>query len=532
MRPTFLAGTAAVAVLALTVASCASDSESSPGDDGAAADAPTLTVGGDSISTFDYSMTNAGYQLIGGLVLEPLLVLDEDGELIPWLAESWEQTDDTTYVYHLREGVEFTSGNELTAEDVAFTYDYYRADGSANAYNFPDALESVEATDTHTVTVTLNRPDSAWRVVPAGGPMGIFEKAHFDENTDTFGQPGTGVVGTGPWQLDTFNPTTGASLSANANYWGPEQPFGDIEMTFYASETNSALAFRAGEVDLVIPSDSDAFASAANTELLRVPGVNRTGMFRMNTLQEPWDDVHVRRAVAHALDKEALILAGGVYATPLDTFIPPELLQTIATPEDIEAALQDVPTYEHDIDLALAEMAKSDYPDGAQATLMTIGDGAPSKISQALVEQLRPLGIDLTIEVMTPEASTAMKLGADRDAIYSGFDTYGGIGLDPGRAFDYAIGSRHNTEGGWNTAAYEPEEVDDLIEAGFATSDDAERLDIYAEMLQHFGDDVPFVPVYLTDMSVALSDDVEWAGFSAYWRLAGPWALQLSPAGT
>lgn len=519
---------AAVSILALTASACGSGTGSTTPD------VTTLRVGSMSVSTFDYAKSNIAYYVdsaeIGTLILEPLLIQDSNGNLIPWLAESWEKIDPTTYVYHLRKGVKFSSGSELTAEDVVFSWDHYRAPGSADAYNFPDSLEKLTATDPYTVTAQLSRPDAAWQFVPASSQLGVFEKAFFESHKDTYGQPGTGVVGTGPWKLDSFNPTSGASLTANPEYWGEKPTIQKIDWTFYASETSSALAFRAGEVDLVMPSDGNAFAATANTKLITAPGVVNTGIFVMNVLQAPWNDVHVRRAVAYALNKNDLIAAGGVYAKPLDTFIPPAMLKAFGTEAEVTTALADVPTYPYDLDKAKKEMDQSAYAQGTDAVISTTGDGAVAKINQVVVAQLGKIGINVKMQVMTAEAQTAVTLGSDREAIDSTFTTFGGIGLDPGRSFDWAIGSKNATEGNWNSANWSNDTVDGLIDEGFATSDPAERLKIYAEMLKEFGENVPYVPIYLTDVSVALSSNFTWPGYSGYWDLSGPWALKLQAA--
>jgi len=86
----------------------------------------------------------------------------------------------------------------LTATDVAFALNYYRSGGSTDAYNFPATLKSITATSSDTVEVLFSAPDAAWQVSLTSSALGIFEKSFFENHKSTFGQPGTGIVGTGP----------------------------------------------------------------------------------------------------------------------------------------------------------------------------------------------------------------------------------------------------------------------------------------------------------------------------------------------
>lgn len=512
--------------VALVAAGCGT-SANSGGSDAKGQAIAQLRVGSGSVPTLDYTKSAFGYHGLGNLILEPLLIRDPSGELKPWLAESWEQPTPTTYVYRLRKGVEFSNGNELTAEDVAFALNIYRQPGSTNAYNFPPALKSIEATDRYTVRVTLSEPNAAWALVPARNQLGIFEKSFYEKNKSTYGQPGTGIVGTGPWKLDTFDPTSAAKLSANPAYWGGRVPIQSITWTFFSSETSAATAFRAKQLDVYFPQGNRAFASTANTELITAPDTRSFGQFSMNTLVPPWNDLHVRRAVAYALDKQALIEAWGGYARPSDYFIPPKLLEQLGSTEEVEQALADVPTYPHDLAKAKAEMAKSAFPNGVDVTLMSGDSSAFRNVSQALVAQLAKIGIRAKLDVKPPSAAVAQVIGRDRKAVPSFVTTVGGTSADPGAAYDFAIGSANAAEGRFNTTNWSTPKVDKLIADGFSTTEAAKRLDIYAQLNREFADNVPFVPLFLPEATLALSSQYSWPTFNGFFALDRPWALGI-----
>jgi peptide/nickel transport system substrate-binding protein len=487
-----------------------------------------LQIGSAAVSTLNYDDSNIGYASgLGNLVLEPLLIEGKSGKIEPWLAQSWQQVNTTTYVYHLRHGVKFSDGDPMTAADVVFSWDFYRAQGSDNAYNFPSSLQSITATDPYTVTVKLSQPDAAWAVVPTGAMLGIFEKKFYEAHKSTFGQPGTGVMGTGPWSITSYDSTTGAQLAANPNYWGGQVKIKNISWTFYASETSEALAFRAGNLNVAFPTENQSFASTAGTTLLTAPGSTQEGDFVMNTLVAPWNNIHVREAVAYALDKTGLISANGGYATPISTLITPAMLDELGTPTQVSATLNSLPSYSYSLAKAKQQMAESPYPHGVNVTLAVQNTPSYVNVSQAIVGQLAAIGIHATLNVEQVAAWTSEFTGANRTAIPSQYVTNGADSLDPGEGFNYFIGSANATANNWNGTNWSPPAVDKLIAEGFTTTTSAARLNVYKQLLQQFAENVPFVPLFLEDGTVALSSQYTWPSFDSFYLEAGPWALGI-----
>jgi peptide/nickel transport system substrate-binding protein len=174
-------------------------------------------------------------------------------------------------------------------------------------------------------------------------------------------------MGSGPWKVDSFDPTKGADLSANPDWWGGEAPIQHISLTLFASETSEALAFRAGEIDWAPQINSPrAFASASGAKLQSVPSCGN-GFFGMNINDPGWNDVHVRRAVAYALNRTDIIAANGGYAQPIYTLTPPSLLSNVASQCQINGLLGSLPLYQYNLTKARQEMAESAYPHGSPA---------------------------------------------------------------------------------------------------------------------------------------------------------------------
>jgi peptide/nickel transport system substrate-binding protein len=513
---------AMTAVLAVVLAACGGGTHASaPVGSGAI---PLLRVGlPDTNSTLDETK-NIG-NAITGLGLETLLKFGPQGQLEPVLATSWSRTSPTTYVYRLRHAVRFWDGHPLTAADVAYSLNYDRAPGSQVAFAFTN-VKNISATGPDTVTVTLTQPDASWQYVPAEDTSYIFEQRFQQAHQTTFGQPGTLVMGSGPWQPESLDPTKGAELSANPHWWGGTVPVRHISFTFYSSETSEALAFRAGEID-VTPEvlGPKSFAAASGATLLTAPSCDN-GFFMMNTTQPGWNDVHVRRAAAYALNRTDIIAAHGGYAQPLYTLTPPQLLRSIASQTQISTLLGALPLYQYNLTKARQEMAQSAYPHGFATTILVIV-GNQVDVTQVIAAELAKIGIRAQIKQLpgtTWEAAETGPASGRMAAVSEG----GCFQPDPGTYSDW-LGTRNTQQGSWNVAEYTPPAVNTLLAQGAATTSPAQRFAVYSQLFQRLQADLPYIGLYIRDSVIALSAKFSYANFSQWvWDL--PWALNIRPA--
>ncbi len=322
---------------------------------------PLFRIGVSPVSTLDQTKADGGDSQLS---LETLLKLSAQGQLEPDLATSWSQINPVTYVYHLRPGVKFWDG-ALTAPDVVYSLNYDRAPGSEAGYAFA-SVKSVAADGPSTVVVTLKQPDASWQYVPAEIASEIFEMKFAEDHKSSFGEPGTLIMGTGPWEVNSFDPTSGIQLSANPTWWGGKVPIQHISLDFFSSDTSLALAFRAGEIDLdpFVP-DPQNFAATSGAKIITAPSC-AGAVFSMNTQLAPWDDVHVRRAVAYALNRADIIAANGGYATPKYTLIPTEMLLSIASQPQVNALYGSLPLYQYDVAMAKHQNGRVGVPPRVQ----------------------------------------------------------------------------------------------------------------------------------------------------------------------
>lgn len=485
--------------------------------------ATTLTVGftGQMPGLDVTTANNAGFQ-ISDLSLETLFYVRPDGRIAPWLATGVKHPNSTTYIYSLRRGVKFWDGVPFTSKDVVASWQYEARKKSVRASYFA-SVARIKATGKYTVLVKLKHPDASWQFIPAMFFSQIFEKKFFDAHKGTFGLPGTLVMGTGPWKIDSLDPTSGAEFSANPEYWGGKVPFSRISVKFYKDETSLALAMRAGEIDLdpVVAAPKSFAASSGGVKITTVPTCG-TALISMPTQAPPWNDVHVRRAVAYAINKKAIIAATqGSTHTTLDTMIAPSLLSSLGTKKQVAAALDSVPTYPFNLAKAKAEMAKSASPNGFTAPLATFDTDNFLAVDQVIAAQLKKIGIKVKIDNVGQTAWYAAVFGPPAKRPFT-FSTTGACTPDP--SWDdlwYGKGAPVNA------ANYAPPAVNKLIDRGLRTSAPHERLKIYTSLLKHLAADVPYVPVYLEGASYA-SNKYTFKRFGSFWA-SFPWALNLRP---
>ena len=319
-------------------------------------------------------------------MFEGLVTLAPGGtEVVPGLAHDWEISEDaTTYTFMLEEGVTFHDGEPFNAEAVCFNFDrwfnfpkpfqqadasyYYQTVFGGFAGNKDALYESCEATDEHTVTLQLTRPSASLLGALAltnftfGSPAALQEFGA-DEgkiNADSLFQP-TGTygtehpTGTGPFMFESWTRGESLTMVRNPDYWGEFE--GNIETLIFRPIADGAArlqALQSGDIqgyDLVDPQDYETIEGDENLQLLNRPAFN-VGYIGFNQAIEPLDDIAVRQAIAHAINRQEIVDA--FYAGQGEVakeFMPPELF----------GYADDVTEYEFDPDKAKQILEDAGY---------------------------------------------------------------------------------------------------------------------------------------------------------------------------
>ena len=518
---------ATVALLSMGLAACSATSTppsalaNAPGTN---AVIPQLTIGDDAaIPTLNPDKTADTVGAYGAL--ESLIKFGPTGQIEPALAASVTQPNPATYVYHLRQGVTFWDGDPMTSADVVNALNYEREPGSEISSHFT-GVKSVTADGPYTVTVTLDQPNATWESQVATFVV-IFEKKFQQEHPATMGQPGVLIQGTGPLVIDSFDPTTGLQLSANPHWWGGQVLVKHVMVKLFSSETDEALAFRAGEIDAAHDVlNPRSFVSASGANLVSTPAFSE-GYFGMNYEIAPWNNIHVRRAVAYALNRSDIIAALGNKAEPVTTLIPPNQLTQLGSQAQISALVNSLPSYPYSIAKAKAELAQSPYPHGFTATAITIDFGAYTPINEAIAADLAKVGITLKLKLVSfnqyiDDLTGPRTLGGT-------YLTFNVISPDPSSFPSALLGASNLAAGGWNYANYNPAAMNTLLAEGTATLDTGKRLAIYTQMLKMLANDEPYVPLFIQDYNIALSSKYTLPGYTV-WDELGAWVIDIRQA--
>lgn len=255
-------------------------------------------------------------------VFEGLTRFGADGSILPALAESWDISEDgLTYTFNLREGVKFHDGTDFNAEDVKFSLDRARADDSTNAQKalFAD-IADVEVVDPSTVKVTLSKPNGAFLFNMAWGDAVIVAPETAAENA-------ANPVGTGPFTFTEWAKGDRVDLSRNPDYWGEAVKLDKVTFKFISDPTAAFAAMMAGDIDAFpnfpAPENLPQFEADPRFSVI-VGSTEGETILAMNNKQPPLDNIKVREAISHAIDRQAIIDGAMFgYGTPIGTHFAP-----------------------------------------------------------------------------------------------------------------------------------------------------------------------------------------------------------------
>jgi peptide/nickel transport system substrate-binding protein len=499
---------AAVALLALAFVSGSGAVSASSRAGAQAGPVPLIRVGiPHPVNTLDISKDLSSLPYVAGMGLEPLRQVNRQGKFVGVLAQRVTQPGRRTYVYHLRKGVRFWNGAELTSADVVNALNYYRASPSQIAYLFK-SVNTIRALDRYRVAVTLKRPDVSFQFNIATTLVPIFQKRFQDANKATMGKPRTLIMGTGPWKFDSLDPTKGAEMSAWSGYWGPKPQIRRLSFRFFSDVTSMALAFRAGALDLV-PEIEDARSWRRTTGRNPVvrPGC-QIQMFGMPTTTPPWNDVNVRRAVAYALNRTEQIQAKGTPATPVTTLILPVQLYRLAPKAKVDAMIKSLPQYPYDLSKARAELAKSAYPNGFSFSFPTVRAFFGND-PQVVAAQLARIGINLDVR------DVPFSEWIDHIVVKKDIPSLTWATCPTGDASDYVTNYLESR----NISNYQRPAVNAMIQQSVFYANPARRFEVYSRLLRRLALDVPFVPLFSQHTVMAISSNFTWPTFGPGWLL-------------
>ena len=255
-------------------------------------------------------------------IYEGLTRFAPDGSVRAGLAESWEASaDGKVYTFHLRDGVAFHDGTTMDAEDVKFSLDRARAEDSANAQKALFAgIESVDVVDPLTVKVSLSAPDGNFPFNMAWGDAVIVAPESIDSAA-------TAPVGTGPFKFTGWTQGDRVEIERNPDYWGEPVALSKATFRFISDPTAAFAAMMAEDVDAFpnFPAPETLPQLAADPRFKVIVGSTEgETILAMNNKQPPLDDVKVREAITHAINRQDIIDGAMFgYGTPIGSHFAP-----------------------------------------------------------------------------------------------------------------------------------------------------------------------------------------------------------------
>ena len=321
-------------------------------------------------------------------IFEGLTRIDERGEVGPGLATDWTVSDDLkTFTFKLRQGVRFSDGSAFDSADVKFTFERNASEQSTNKRKSRfENMESLDALDPQTLVIRLKEPN----------PLLLF---NLGESTAVIVAPETAEtnathpVGTGPFKFVKWTKGDSVVLERNPQYRSP----GDIKLSnvtfkFVGDANAQVAAMMAGDVD-VFPrigalETLKQFENDPRFQILQGTTEGET-VLSTNNKRPPLDDVRVRCAIAHAINREEIINGSEFgYATPIGSHFPPHHPAYVDL-TDLRA---------HDLDKARALLKEAGYEGGLELTLQLPPPEYARRSGEIIAAQLAKVGIKVSIE--------------------------------------------------------------------------------------------------------------------------------------
>jgi peptide/nickel transport system substrate-binding protein len=364
---------------------------------------PHLTVAGFTQSTVGFVYSKLVRHKVGGDVPPGTFIIEPD------LAERWEELDDTTYVFHLRKGVKWhnkppLNGRELVAEDVKFTYDRFLTEtGNANRYLL-DSVDRVEVVDRYTVKFLLKEP-YVWLISVLAYPQSMWIVA--PEVVQQFGdlKKPENAIGTGPFILERYEPSVKSVFKRNPDYYRDGQPYVDgVEWLVIPDESTGLAMYRTGQLDCgpginwaIRQQDLEALKKS-HPHLMYQDFLSQTaGVLNMRTDMPPFNDVRVRRAISHAIDRQSLVEAVWGRGAP-SSAVARGLVEWTVPIDQLGAGAK---YYEYDPKEARRLLAEAGFPKGFK-TQLTVTSGLTRDLvddAQLVQRFLKDVGIDAELKI-------------------------------------------------------------------------------------------------------------------------------------
>lgn len=475
---------AIIAVMLCVVLSASLFAGCGGGEKQAAKSKDTVTVGTgydaktlDPIATNDVASSNVMLQ-----IYQTLVNVNDKGEPVPALAESFKKIDNVTYEFKLKKGVKFHNGEEMKASDVKFTLERAASPLGAAVSHLFEALDpaGLKVIDDYTIQIKLKYQLPSFIVTSLTHPGSsiLNEKAVKAAGKD-YGQ---NPVGTGPFKFAKWTKGDRIELVRFEEFAGQKPAFKNLIIRPIPEVTNRAIELESGGIDVcyeVSTNDLQRLQDNKDVKILRVLDYS-TAFMGMNTKKKPFDDVRVRQAISYAIDTSTVVntVWRGI-GKPAVGPVPPTI--KYSNPE--------LKTHEHNVEKAKQLLKEAGLPDGFKTSIWTNDRKERIDMATIMQSQLKEAGIIAEIKVVEWGAYLEGTARGDQDLFIIGWSASAN---DPDMSL-FAQFSSTKWGAGGNRAFYKNAKVDEMLLKGRQMEDSDARKKLYFDLQDMIKADAPWI---------------------------------------
>ena len=510
-RKLFSLALALVMILSLALTGCGNNSanngsqngeqgnNSEGGGEDSNADRMLYVVTSDDVQNLDPNNDTTQARLqVKSQIYETLVRFDSEGNLVPWLAESWEFEDDYTTLIKIREGITFSNGEPLTANDVMFTF---KRTIENKLIGFMEVgsidLEKSEVVDDYTIRLVTTCAGSLQMRMLENPDTGIIcEKAYTEANGDFWNGA---AIGTGPYTYVSYAAGDSIVLKTNENYWNEEAApkIKNITFRFIVDSATRAVEAETGGADIVYDieaTDLQRLDENPDVNMVTTLGTNCTYIC-LNCADPILSDPKVREAIWYAVDpKAAATVAYGDFGAPADNFLVTGIHGAIENPEDYFV--------ERDVEKAKSLLAEAGYADGLELNIyVSSSNRGRQDMAEVLQAQCAEAGITLNIQVLEGGALDEVLLGGTSQITLYGQSA---TTFEGGRPLQHFLPDNNESK----MFQYYDEEFVNKVTEALSTVDDETRYGMYADCCAMLMENYVALPIWFKGLSAAVQTDI------------------------
>ena len=429
-------------------------------------------------------------------VFDRLVHLDYDMNIVPALAESWEVEDEKTTVFHLRKGVKFHDGEEMTSEDVKYSLERCIESNGVN-YNYL-IISDIIIEDDYTIKIVTKEPFNALLYRLALDAASIVSKKAATSGDDFNANP----VGAGPYKFVSWDLGGDVVLEAFPDYYKGEPKVKKLVFRAVPEAINRTIGLEANEVQMAYDLAVTDLDKIKSNDKLSLKEATSTTVWYLgfNTEKENLDNKMVRQAIAHAINMEDFIkIVFNDVATPAkNTMLVPMLF----------GYSDNVKQYNYDLSKSKELLEEAGHPNGFDTTLWVADNQIQKDASVVIQDQLRQVGININIKTMDQGNFYSATGKGEHDLFFLSKTS-----VDP----DSMLRAMYHTEAfglSGNRSFWATEEVDSMLDKASTTTDENESKELYKNIQDIVAEELPILPIAIEHINVGINSEVK--GFELF----------------